>query len=181
MWNIETNYVYILINKLQKISLKKKNYAFSLGKKTIILITIKVNALISFELVWTHQVHFWFFPWYLKRYKMVVFLGLPDLTILFKIHMPLCKLWKPIMLWNVLGTGHGSLRWKYIIIFQKSWKFKNKFSKKKNLWRKTLNLKNISFVEMKVSTSINYSTISCMLCWSWHWTTTVMDTTGLET
>jgi hypothetical protein len=90
------NYIYIYSNnKLQKIPLQKKILWFVLGKKTTYNPYSKSKCIDSFELIWTYQVHsISGFSHDTLRGTMVVYLGLPDLTILFKIHMPVVQIMK---------------------------------------------------------------------------------------
>lgn len=86
------NYIYSN-NKLQKILLPKKFYDFFWAKRLPIILIVKVNALIHLNLFgpiksisgFSHDT---------LRGTMVVYLGLPDLTILFKIHMPIVQIMK---------------------------------------------------------------------------------------
>ncbi len=69
MWNIETTIYIYIITSCKIFCSKTKFYDFFGGKKTPYNPYSKSKCIDSFELVWTYRVHFWVFPWYLKRHN----------------------------------------------------------------------------------------------------------------
>jgi hypothetical protein len=171
MWNLKTTIYIIIFKKLitscKRFRSKKTILWFFLGNKTTYNPYSKSKFIDSFELIWTYQVHFWFFPWYLKRHNGCVLGSTWPNNIVQNPH-PIVQ--NPH---TAAARAHPSSK---VYYFQKTWNLRSKFQRTKNCEGKCLNLKSILFVGMKVSKSINYS---CMLCWSCQCTTTVMDN-GLE-
>jgi hypothetical protein len=78
---------------LQKFCSKKKFYDLFWAKRLPRILIVKVNALIHLNLFGPIKCISGFFHDTLRG-TMVVYLGLPDLTILFKIHMPIVQILK---------------------------------------------------------------------------------------